>query len=59
MHYDTCINLDNGGMPWCFTNESTGRWDTCDASSCSSLEGKYFDVHEKQQELLDHMSIVL
>ena len=48
MHYDTCINIDNGGVPWCFTNQSTGRWDACTASSCSNVEGKYFYDHEKQ-----------
>ena len=41
--YSTCINVDNGGRAWCFTNSTTMEWDSCDTSSCASLKGRFKD----------------
>ena len=35
MHYDSCINVDNGGVPWCYTNFTKKEWDTCNNSHSS------------------------
>ena len=38
--YATCIDSDNEGQPWCYTEKT---WDNCKASSCPELKGeKYF-----------------
>ena len=38
-YYDTCINVDNGGVLWCYTNHETKNWDFCDVNTCSITEG--------------------
>ena len=30
--YASCIDVDNGGIPWCYTNTSNKEWNTCNAS---------------------------
>ena len=37
--YATCINVDNGGQAWCFTDAKNNNWDVCDSSSCPTLDG--------------------
>ena len=38
--YSTCIDVDNKGQPWCYTNSTTLDWDFCSLSSCSSTRSK-------------------
>lgn len=39
LHYDTCINVDNGGVSWCYTNITKKEWDICDSlSSPNSID---------------------
>ena len=35
--FATCINVDNGGRPWCFTDAKNNKWNICDSSSCPGL----------------------
>ena len=42
MYYDTCVNVDNGGTPWCYTNMTNKEWDICSAASCPNFQGKFF-----------------
>ena len=37
--YSTCINVDNGGQPWCFTNTTTMEWGSCNSFSCPESKG--------------------
>ena len=30
-YYDTCINVDNGGVPWCYTNIEKKYWEICNS----------------------------
>ena len=43
--YDTCIDIDNGGKSWCYSNFHKDyrrrEWNTCKASSCPRSEGEY------------------
>ena len=39
-YYDTCINVDNGGAAWCYTNATTKIWENCESSSCFGQAGK-------------------
>ena len=46
-YYDSCINIDNGGIPWCYhkyNNITNGgvkkEWGICSSSSCPSMKGK-------------------
>ena len=51
-YYDSCINVDNGGVPWCYhSNKSIAKgknikeWSTCDHSSCPTMKGmKYIST---------------
>ena len=38
MYYDTCINIDNGGVPWCYTNILDMEWDACTNTTCQNLQ---------------------
>ena len=38
--YDTCINVGNGGVPWCFTNVTKKHWEICNISTCPSTHGE-------------------
>ena len=47
-YYGTCINVDNGGEPWCYTNMPTMEWNSCTVSSCPDLtKGRYIIVDPK------------
>jgi len=37
--YDTCVNIDNGGVPWCYTNLANQEWETCNKTNCLNLRG--------------------
>ena len=39
-YYDTCINVDNGGVPWCYTNSDKGQWEACNIKSCPNSTGR-------------------
>ena len=48
-YYDSCINIDNGGVPWCYhtnkniTNDENRKdWGICTDSSCPTMKGKKF-----------------
>ena len=41
-YYDRCIDVDNGGDPWCYVNSTTKSWQNCDMESCSGGRGQYF-----------------
>ena len=28
--YDSCIGIDNGGVPWCYINHSKQTWENCE-----------------------------
>ena len=38
MYYDTCINVDNGGVPWCYTNTTIMDWEECTSTTCQNLQ---------------------
>ena len=38
-HYDTCINLDSGGVPWCYTDVTNKTWEACSNTSCTEMNG--------------------
>lgn len=40
-YYDTCINIDNGGKLWCYTNILNETWEDCDVSTCLIESGGY------------------
>ena len=40
-YYDSCINVDNGGIPWCYTNSTKKDWGTCSFKSCSTLQSRF------------------
>ena len=42
--YDSCINVDNGGVPWCYTDATNKQWQTCSKSSCPNLQGLFIFV---------------
>ena len=45
MHYDGCINVDNGGLPWCYTNFTNKEWDICNSpNSPDSLDKNPSDL---------------
>ena len=37
--YDSCINVDSGGVPWCYTNVTDKKWEACSKSSCTAING--------------------
>ena len=38
--YDACIGLDNGGIPWCYTDHSKKIWGNCETyASVSFVKG--------------------
>ena len=37
--YSTCINVDNGGQSWCYTNITTMEWGSCNSLSCQESKG--------------------
>ena len=48
-HYDSCINVDNGGTPWCFhskdntsNDEYKSEWGICTHESCPTMKGTKF-----------------
>ena len=41
MYYDTCINVDNGGVSWCYTNGTNKDWGVCNLTSCPNAHSKY------------------
>ena len=41
-YYDTCINVDNDGVPWCYTNATLKYWGICDTSTCPKSNGVYY-----------------
>ena len=38
-YYDTCIDVDNGGVHWCYINTTEKRWKTCNMSTCPNAKG--------------------
>ena len=38
--YDTCLDVDNGGKPWCYTNATALEWRNCNYSTCPEIKGK-------------------
>ena len=41
-HYDACINIDNGGEPWCNTNVTNKHWESCNTATCPDTYGKQY-----------------
>ena len=39
-YYDTCINVDNGGVGWCYTNVTSKMWENCDITTCPDVNGR-------------------
>ena len=46
-YYDSCINVDNGGTPWCYDSnesisdgESQKEWGICTIETCPTMKGK-------------------
>ena len=37
--YDSCINIDNDGEPWCYVNITQKKWGKCDESTCPYQKG--------------------
>ena len=44
-YYDTCINADNGGVPWCYTNVAKNYWEICNNSTCPNSYGECYFLH--------------
>ena len=38
-YYENCIDIDNGGVPWCYTNVEKKVWGICDMSTCQRSQG--------------------
>lgn len=38
--FASCLDVDNGGQPWCYTNTSSKEWNNCNSSKCLLKEGK-------------------
>ena len=38
--YDMCVDVDNGGVPWCYTNFQRNTWGNCNISSCPVPNGE-------------------
>ena len=38
--YAMCIDVDNGGVPWCYTNLQRSTWGNCNISSCPVSRGE-------------------
>lgn len=36
--YDGCISMDNGGIPWCYTDHSKKKWGNCKTDISSQLD---------------------
>ena len=39
-YYENCIDIDNGGVPWCYTSTEKKHWGVCKMSSCPKARGK-------------------
>ena len=37
--YATCLDTDNDGIPWCYTNMTSMDWKACNLSTCSEWKG--------------------
>ena len=44
-YYDTCINVDNGGVPWCYTDLEKKYWEICNNSTCPYGECYFLHTH--------------
>ena len=33
-YYENCVDIDNGGVPWCYKNVEKKSWGICNMSSC-------------------------
>ena len=39
-YYESCIDTNNGGVPWCYTNTEMKHWGVCKKSACPNARGK-------------------